>query len=101
MKMKKLLSLTLVTAMVATMSLVGCGSKEEAPAETPEETSEHSEESEKAPADADVSSEEPVKTETVRADAPVSEDGESSSEKEDSDAAPDDSTTVTVEEITE
>ena len=75
--------------------------KKEAPAETPEETSEHSEESEKAPADADVSSEEPVKTETVRADAPVSEDGESSSEKEDSDAAPDDSTTVTVEEITE
>ena len=46
-------------------------------------------------------SEEPVKTETVRADAPVSEDGEASSEKEDSDAAPDDSTTVTVEEITE
>ena len=43
----------------------------------------------------------PVKTETVRADAPVSEDGEASSEKEDSDAAPDDSTTVTVEEITE
>ena len=75
--------------------------KKEAPAETPEETSEHSEESEKAPADADVSSEEPVKTETVRADAPVSEDGEASSEKEDSDAAPDDSTTVTVEEITE
>ena len=55
----------------------------------------------KAPADADVSSEEPVRTETVRADAPVSEDGEASSEKEDSDAAPDDSTTVTVEEITE
>lgn len=51
--------------------------------------------------DADVSSEEPVRTETVRADAPVSEDGEASSEKEDSDAAPDDSTTVTVEEITE
>ena len=58
--------------------------KKEAPAETPEETSE-----------------EPVRTETVRADDPVSEDGESSSEKEDSDAAPDDSTTVTVEEITE
>ena len=75
--------------------------KKEAPAETPEETSEHSEESEKAPSDADVSSEEPVRTETVRADAPVSEDGEASSEKEDSDAAPDDSTTVTVEEITE
>ena len=75
--------------------------KKEAPAETPEETSEHSEESEKAPADADVSSEEPVKTETVRADAPVSEDGEAASEKEDSDAAPDDSTTVTVEEVTE
>ena len=37
----------------------------------------------------------------LRADAPVSEDGEASSEKEDSDAAPDDSTTVTVEEITE
>ena len=58
-------------------------------------------EKKEAPADADVSSEEPVKTETVRADAPVSEAGESSSEKEDSDAAPDDSTTVTVEEITE
>ena len=58
-------------------------------------------EKKEAPADAAVSSEEPVKTETVRADAPVSEDGESSSEKEDSDAAPDDSTTVTVEEITE
>ena len=75
--------------------------KKEAPAETPEETSEHSEESEKVPADADVSSEEPVKTETVHADAPVSEDGEAASEKEDSDAAPDDSTTVTVEEVTE
>lgn len=58
-------------------------------------------EKKEAPADAYVSSEEPVKTETVRADAPVSEDGESSSEKEDSDATPDDSTTVTVEEITE
>lgn len=37
MKMKKLLSLVLVTAMVATMSLTGCGDKkEEAPAATPD-----------------------------------------------------------------
>lgn len=75
--------------------------KRDTPAETSEETFEHSEESEKAPADADVSSEEPIKTEAVSADAPLSEDGESSSVKENSDAAPDDSTTVTVEEITE
>lgn len=73
--------------------------KKEAPAETPESGSEAVEETETAPADADASSEEAVKADAVDAEAPASGDDEAAADEEDSNA--DDSTTVTVEEITE
>ena len=75
--------------------------KKEAPAEIQRKLLNILRKAKKAPADADVSSEEPVKTETVRADAPGFRGRRIFFRERRFDAAPDDSTTVTVEEITE